>query len=232
MTSGRGNRQYGGVDCLFVSCLSKALVTTHNPPCLLFGRILLLRLPVLRSSEDAGKRVARQKGVGMKEPLIDTEGYPRADIDVYTVRHARHKISCLQNDHKDVMKEIEEELYKIHAEARQKKAESMEEDDGQSAGTSGKEELLPFATVDRVDDRSPASNAGLEAGDEILSFGSVTCNNFQNMSNIASVVQHSKDKPLNVKVRRKGKDFNVSLTPQTWNGRELLGYGIIHLNLN
>ena len=30
----------------------------------------------------------------MDGPLLDNEGYPRNDIDVYTVRHARHKIIC------------------------------------------------------------------------------------------------------------------------------------------
>lgn len=38
--------------------------------------------------------ILKQKGIGMNEPLIDSEGYPRADIDVYTVRHARHKVIC------------------------------------------------------------------------------------------------------------------------------------------
>lgn len=30
----------------------------------------------------------------MDENLVDAEGYPRADIDVYQVRHARHRIIC------------------------------------------------------------------------------------------------------------------------------------------
>ncbi len=30
----------------------------------------------------------------MDQPLVDREGYPRADIDVYQVRTARHKIIC------------------------------------------------------------------------------------------------------------------------------------------
>ena len=30
----------------------------------------------------------------MNDALVDSEGYPRADIDVYQVRHARHKIIC------------------------------------------------------------------------------------------------------------------------------------------
>lgn len=32
--------------------------------------------------------------VGMHEPLVDAEGYPRTDIDVFRVRHARHRIIC------------------------------------------------------------------------------------------------------------------------------------------
>ena len=35
-----------------------------------------------------------QNNIGTTEPLIDDEGYPRSDIDVYQVRHARHQIKC------------------------------------------------------------------------------------------------------------------------------------------
>lgn len=36
----------------------------------------------------------QQKGIGMNEPLVDCEGYPRADVDLYQVRTARHNIVC------------------------------------------------------------------------------------------------------------------------------------------
>lgn len=36
----------------------------------------------------------QQSGVGMTGPLIDEEGYPRNDIDVYSVRTTRHEIIC------------------------------------------------------------------------------------------------------------------------------------------
>jgi hypothetical protein len=36
----------------------------------------------------------QQKNIGMDGPLVDSEGFPRADIDVYSVRHARHQIAC------------------------------------------------------------------------------------------------------------------------------------------
>lgn len=32
--------------------------------------------------------------VGMHDPLVDSDGYPRNDIDVYKVRLARHQIIC------------------------------------------------------------------------------------------------------------------------------------------
>lgn len=37
---------------------------------------------------------ALQAGVGMDAPLVDVEGFPRADVDLYKVRTARHNISC------------------------------------------------------------------------------------------------------------------------------------------
>nr|XP_022319909.1 26S proteasome non-ATPase regulatory subunit 9-like [Crassostrea virginica] len=169
-----------------------------------------------------------QKGIGMNEPVIDSEGYPRADIDVYTVRHARHKVICLQNDYKDIMKEIEEGLYQIHAEARQKKEETaMEEatpptDDQQSR-------LSPFLVIEKVDEGSPAHTCGICMNDKILKFGSVTSHNFHNLQNIAAVVQHSKDKPLSLRILRNDKEFNVSLTPKSWSGRGLLGCSFLPL---
>lgn len=36
----------------------------------------------------------QQKGIGMNEPLVDCEGYPRSDVDLYQVRTARHNIVC------------------------------------------------------------------------------------------------------------------------------------------
>ena len=56
---------------------------------------------------------------GMEQPLVDSEGYPRADVDVYQVRHARHDIRCKQNDLKSLMKEIESGLHSLHSQAKE-----------------------------------------------------------------------------------------------------------------
>lgn len=71
-----------------------------------------------RSINDCGHILAANKNVGMNESLLDAEGFPRADIDVYAVRQARHQIICLQNDLKAIMKDIEKGLINVHAEAR------------------------------------------------------------------------------------------------------------------
>lgn len=44
---------------------------------------------------------------GVSGPLVDADGFPRADIDVYRVRHQRHALVCRQNDHCAVMRSIE-----------------------------------------------------------------------------------------------------------------------------
>ncbi|XP_008588980.1 PREDICTED: 26S proteasome non-ATPase regulatory subunit 9, partial [Galeopterus variegatus] len=137
-----------------------------------------------------------QKGVGMNEPLVDLEGYPRSDVDLYQVRTARHNIICLQNDHKAVMKQVEEALHQLHARDKEKQArdmaeahkEAMSHKVGQSERHSP---LQAFAKVNSISPGSPASIAGLQVDDEIVEFGSVNTHNFQSLQNIGSVVQHS-----------------------------------------
>ena len=47
---------------------------------------------------DEQSTVLRAQGIGLSEPLVDSEGYPRSDVDVYTVRHTRAQIIRLRND--------------------------------------------------------------------------------------------------------------------------------------
>ncbi|XP_030000050.1 26S proteasome non-ATPase regulatory subunit 9 [Sphaeramia orbicularis] len=168
--------------------------------------------------------VLEDQGVGVAGPLVDAEGYPRADVNLYQIRSARHNISCLQNDHKAIMAEIEEALHKLHAQekAKREKDESEAREEAQQAT-----QPPPFARVDTVTQGSPACGAGLRVGDELTEFGSVNSENFQNLQNIASVVQHSEGKPLRVMVIRGGQRVHMTLTPQRWSGRGLLGCNIV-----
>ena len=167
-----------------------------------------------------------QGGVGMTGKLVDNEDYPRADIDVYSVRTARHRIICLQNDHKSLMKHIEEGLYKVHTEARAAKdiqsgIQKMEVDPAEA------DESIAMVVVDRVDADSPASNAGLQVGDLIKQFGSVTKANFKGLLSIGEVVHHSEGKSVPVIILRNKQEQRLSLTPKKWSGRGLLGCNIV-----
>ena len=53
--------------------------------------------------------------MGIDTPLVDAEGYPRSDIDVYRARELRHRLCVIQTDHKSLMKEIEGELVRFSA---------------------------------------------------------------------------------------------------------------------
>lgn len=167
-----------------------------------------------------------QKGVGMDGPLMDAEQFPRNDIDIPTVREARHQVICLQNDHKSLMKEIETELYKLHEQLRlQHEQQPMDIDENQAINQ--KPALVPFARVDRVDAGSPSEKAGLQVADEIVKFGSISASNFEKLNQIGELVQHSINKPVSILVLRNGEELRVSLKPSTWAGRGLLGCIIV-----
>ncbi|XP_061784115.1 26S proteasome non-ATPase regulatory subunit 9 [Nerophis lumbriciformis] len=169
--------------------------------------------------------VLEDQGVGLEASLVDTEGYPRSDVNLYQITTARHSISCLQNDHKAIMVEIEEALHKLHA--REKAKRRRDETEAREEAMELQVTLPPaFARVNSVIQGSPASEAGLKDGDEVVEFGSVNPGNFQSVYNIASVVQHSEGKPLRVTVIRGGQKAHISLTPQRWSGRGLLGCNI------
>ncbi|XP_030716084.1 26S proteasome non-ATPase regulatory subunit 9 isoform X1 [Globicephala melas] len=175
-----------------------------------------------------------QKGIGMNEPLVDCEGYPRADVDLYQVRTARHNIVCLQNDHKAVMKQVEEALHQLHARDKEKQARDLAEAhrEAMSHGLDQSQDLSPaqaFAIVNSISPGSPASIAGLQVDDKIVEFGSVNTQNFQSLQNIGTVVQHSEGKPLNVTVIRRGEKYQLRLVPTRWAGKGLLGCNIIPL---
>lgn len=179
--------------------------------------------------------VLEDQGVGVAGPLVDAEGYPRADVNLYQIRTARHNISCLQNDHKAIMVEIEEALHKLHAREKAKReqdeAEAQEEAEALEEAMEQQVTLpSPFARVEAVTQGSPACAAGLRVGDEVIEFGSVNSENFQNLQNIATVVQHSEGKPLRVTVIRDGQKTPMSLTPQRWSGRGLLGCNIVPIH--
>jgi len=167
--------------------------------------------------------VLSSQNVGMTEPLVDEEGFPRSDIDVYQVRHARSNISRKKNDLKDLMKQIEECLHSLHGQAR----DGIGSNEGtDSADPLQRPNLEPFAKVLVVCEGSPAAEARIKVGDLISKFGSVDADNFESLATISKVVENSANRPLAVLLIRNGEQMQVSLTPKVWSGKGLLGFKI------
>lgn len=61
--------------------------------------------------------------MGVDTPLVDKEGYPRGDIDVYRARALRSRLAVIRTDHKELMKEVEQKLALLAAAANPSKVE-------------------------------------------------------------------------------------------------------------
>ena len=54
---------------------------------------------------------------GVSGPLVDREGFPRADVDVHATRLLRNRLACLNTDHRELMGQIEQSMHALHAAA-------------------------------------------------------------------------------------------------------------------
>ena len=83
-----------------------------------------LALEALMKKKDETEELilAYREQARLGEVLVDRDGFPRADLDLVAVRTARNKVVCLQNDHKAMMKQIENALALYHQAQRNKNA--------------------------------------------------------------------------------------------------------------
>ncbi|KAJ5679847.1 26S proteasome non-ATPase regulatory subunit 9 [Penicillium macrosclerotiorum] len=191
--------------------------------------------------------VLSSHGVNMNSSLTTFDGFPRDDIDIAQVRTTRVRIIHLRNDHKGVMKYLEEGLH-AHFAQLQKASGAGPTTNGTSvpsatpalvtgdsisdAGMFG----TAFAKVNSVEPSSPAAQAGLKAGDTVRGFGRVHWLNHERLSKVAEIVQQNEGRPLSVKVTREEDggsgttELDLQLTPRrNWGGRGLLGCHLVPL---
>lgn len=89
-------------------------------------------------------------------PLVDKDGFPRADIDVASAAHARSRTTRLQHDLAEVMAAIEGQL-------------------GDAFAAKRKFSTRPFARVAAIDRGSVAESMGLIVGDKVVLLDDATC---------------------------------------------------------
>ncbi|KAI0087800.1 hypothetical protein BDY19DRAFT_953271 [Irpex rosettiformis] len=184
-------------------------------------RALMLQKDSIENAIKHELETLKSNNCTMQTPLVDAEGFPRADIDVWEVRHARVRVIELRNDLKAIIDSIHKGLQGVFDPSL---VLDKEREESSSSGPQG---LDPFAKVTGVAPGSPAASAGLLREDLILSFGSLTKSSFSSSSltPLANLVNANENRELLVRVLRSG-DQVVTLTfvpRKGWGGAGLLG---------
>ncbi|PFH35201.1 putative proteasome (prosome, macropain) 26S subunit, non-ATPase, 9 [Besnoitia besnoiti] len=199
---------------------------------------------------------------GLTGNLVDVEGFPRADIDLYAVRGARHRLAVLKTDYQEIRSQIEKELLALHAQGAVSvpRGESADRTKNLRTGASASADTeyalelcpyVPFAKIDELHEKSPASTAGFRLGDLVLQLGSVFIRN-PNVTRTADApgqpsvcvaeddargctsveevfrklrqeVESHKGENLCVTLLRNSDMVHLKLVPQTWEGMGLVG---------
>ncbi|KAL1548942.1 26S proteasome non-ATPase regulatory subunit 9 [Salvia divinorum] len=182
------------------------------------------------------ERLCQPGGPGLSGNLVDSEGFPRTDIDIPTVRADRHRLAELRNDHKDITEKMSQNIELLHS-AKHTIATSSVKDSGAGMSVSLDNSVAidassavdanfdigrPFAIVDEITELSPAAEDGLQLGDQILKFGNVERGE-NLLQRLAAEAQQKQGEAVPLVVSRQGSLINLTVTPRTWSGRGLLG---------
>ncbi|VDK33988.1 unnamed protein product [Taenia asiatica] len=156
---------------------------------LLFQELEKRRQAIVNEINTYSAVLEGNRNVGMHGPLLDSEGFPRSDIDVVAVRTARNRIICLNTDHNEVMKQLEAVSARLLSKTRVG-AEAMDTDPTATRpSTEPPSRSVPFLLVDQVTPGSPADLAGLCVDDRVTRFGSILASNFIGLQAIAEMVK-------------------------------------------
>ncbi|PSR70547.1 hypothetical protein PHLCEN_2v13586 [Hermanssonia centrifuga] len=184
-------------------------------------RALILRKESIEEEIDAQLSILKANDSTVHTPLVDEDGFPRADIDVWAVRHARVRLIELRNDLKAIMDSIMKGLQGVYDPNLVPNTPTV------TTSASNSSEFHPFAKVDAASPGSPATAAGLSRDDLILSFGTLTRSSFTSgsLQPLATFVAAQENREINIRVLRSGTDVvTLRLTPtRGWGGRGLLG---------
>lgn len=115
------------------------------------ARVLITQKESIEAEIETHLSILRANNSTLRSPLIDADGFPRADIDIYAVRQARVRVIELRNDLDAAMNAIQKAL-EVVFDPKHAAASSASEPPTTVATT-------PFAKVDGVAPGSPAADA-------------------------------------------------------------------------
>ncbi|KAM0752494.1 hypothetical protein T439DRAFT_209680 [Meredithblackwellia eburnea MCA 4105] len=184
----------------------------------------------IQSRLDVYFEVLASNKVTMETPLIDPEGFPRADIDVAGIRTARSQIIRLRNDLKAVMNDMSSLLERGLPRETEKPKNEEEDQTGPQPMNVDENARVAFAKVDAVAPGGPSATAGLQRGDRIVTLGPVNASNHDSLKELAALVGKSEGVTLPLVILRGDGDsvLHLRLTPKGgWGGRGLLGCHVV-----
>lgn len=114
---------------------------------------LSARKTAIEEEIEVQREILKANNSDLSTPLVDAEGFPRADLDVWAVRTARVRIIELRNDYKAVLDDLSKALEAAYARPEGGlQAEAAVQPETQ-------EVFLPFARVDGIAPGSSAATA-------------------------------------------------------------------------
>lgn len=139
--------------------------------------------------------------INQSTKLIDEQGYPRSDLDLYTITNYRSQLSKLENDLKLINSKLSEHLLDHHSKYTQPSQPS----------NNPPSHLKPWSIIDNILRDSPSWSAGLQTNDKIIMFGPFTHLSQNSFSDIPGFIKGNNLSPIPVQVLRNDKT-NLSLT--------------------
>ncbi|TFK64634.1 proteasome 26S subunit [Pluteus cervinus] len=188
------------------------------------ARVLMSQKDAIEAELKTQLEILQTNSVTMQAPLVDAEGFPRADLDIYAIRRARVRIIELRNDLSGVMNSIARALEGVYDPSLQPPPSTAASGDASSEAQAST--LTPFARVNAVAPGSPAADAGLQREDLVVKFGALTHESFTSgsLQPLATFVAQSENQTITIRVLREGTSKLLNLTPrQGWGGRGTLG---------
>ncbi|EOD29641.1 hypothetical protein EMIHUDRAFT_45764, partial [Emiliania huxleyi CCMP1516] len=160
---------------------------------------------------------------GVAGALVDRDGFPRADVDVHATRTLRHRLACLNTDHKALMQQLEAKLHAMHAALAAGAPPPPPPAARPPPRTASVHAPPPFARVGSVAPGGPAAAAGLQPEDRLLRFGHVDASNHDGLRALALLTRRSEGGTIPLLVLRGASPLELTLSPRHWEGQGLLG---------
>lgn len=132
------------------------------------ARILMAQKDKIEAEITTQSSILSTNSATLHSPLIDAEGFPRNDIDIYAVRNARVRIIELRNDLNAVMGAIGKALEGVYDPTVAPSSDVVGSGTGGAPSSVSAQEseraepmeiLTPFAKVNGVAPGSPAAEA-------------------------------------------------------------------------